>query len=170
MSILPETAADYDADSVFVSEFVKTGDATTACIVAGIRDNRYDIRVTAEKTLARPEIRTAIEALQRIYQVDVAQPEITLDSVVADMQVIYQKAVDDGQYQAAIAAKKLQASLRGWLDQKIDITLRRSVDEMSTKDLERLAQGYLKTTSIAAAYRDADDADYEALPAPEDGG
>lgn len=146
--LLPPDDTDADADAVFVQEYVRSGDAVAACVISGLRDPRYDIRVHAERTLARPEIRNAIDALQRIYKADAASAEITLDSVVADMQDVYQKALADGQYPSAIAAKKLQAMMKGWLDQKIEITHRTRVDEMSTEQLERLAKGYLKTTAL----------------------
>ena len=146
--ILPDTDADHDADAVFVQEFVRSGDAVTACVVAGLRDPRYDIRVYAERTLARPEIRNAIDALQRIYKADATTADITLESVVADMQTVYQQALAANQFPSAIAAKKLQAQMKGWLDQKIEITHRTRPEEMSTAQLERLAKGYLQTNSV----------------------
>lgn len=166
MSILPDDD-DHDADAVFVQEYVRSGDAVTACVVAGLQDPRYDVRVHAQHVLARPEIRNAIDALQRIYKADATTADITLDSVVADMQAVYQKALDAGQYPSAIAAKKLQAALKGWLDQKIEVTHRTRPEEMSTAQLERLAKGYLQTTALPALpaglgqYADASDIEYE---------
>lgn len=169
--VLPPEEEDHDADAVFVQEFVKSGDAVTACVVAGLRDPRYDIRVYAERILARPEIRNAIDALQRIYKADAATAEITLESVVADMQKVYQEALADRQYPSAIAAKKLQAQMKGWLDQKIEVTHRTRPEEMSTAQLERLAKGYLQTTALPALAaglgqyaEDVSDVEFEEAP------
>ncbi len=135
-SILPD---DPDQDAVFVERFVDTNDPVLACVQAGISDNRFPIQVVAERQLARAEIKAAIAALQKIRASSKASVEITRESVLADMQNVYEKALADREYNSAIAAKKLQAALAGWLTATLNINHRHTVDDLGTAELMRIA-------------------------------
>jgi hypothetical protein len=127
-----------DKDAVFVEQYRLTGDAVQACIRAGIRDARYPITVVANRQLQKPEIVAALKALERIATS--MQPlEVTRDSVVADMQDVYEKALQDGQYASAIGAKKLQSMLLGMLQTNISITHGFKPELMTDEQLMRIA-------------------------------
>lgn len=159
-SILP---ADDEQDSVFVQEMARHGDGMTAIVRSGIRDPRYSMEVVLRKTLERPEIRAAVKALERIEKAT-APSEITRDSVVADMQHIYEKAESIGDIKGAIAAKRLQADLMGFLEQKIAVTHTMKAEEMTDAQLMRIAQQ--KQRGLPAP-TDAEDAEFEEVE--EDG-
>lgn len=127
---------DADRDSTFVQVFVQTNDPVAACIRAQIRDYRYDIREVARRQLARPEIQAAIAAVKKLMP-SKEDVEITLDSIVADLEHIHQEAVSDRDYTPAIAAKKLQAQMRGYLQENINITHTMRVEDMSNDELKR---------------------------------
>lgn len=148
-SILP---GDSEQDSVFVEEYVKTGDAMLAIVRSGIRDPAYSMDIVARRTLERPEIAAAVKALERIERASLPV-EITRESLVADMQQVYEKCISIGDHKSAISAKKLQATLCGLLDQKITVT-HRHLNEMTDADLMR----------IASKGKTVTDADYEEIP------
>lgn len=129
-----------DKDAVFVEQYRLTGDAIQACIRAGIRDARYPITVVANKQLQKPEIVAALKALERI-ETSMQPLEVTRDSIVADMETVFQRALDDGQYASATGAKRLQAALLGMLEQKLSITHGFKPELMTDEQLIRIANG-----------------------------
>lgn len=135
MTILPE---DSDADAVFVERYVEHGDAVRACVEAGISDAKYTINIVAKKQLARAEIQSSIAAIEKLRAAG-PRTEVTLDSTVAELQRIFEKAEREGQYNSAISAKKTIAALMGWLTQNLVVTHRHSVADMSDDELERIA-------------------------------
>lgn len=143
MSILPSTGAEDEEEAaeqaiIFIQEYLKTGNAMVACSRAGIRDPRYTMEVVAERYLNRDDIQVALKAFDKLQVA--AQPiEVGRESIVADMQVVFEKALSDRQYGSAISAKKLQALISGLISAKIDITHRHSVESMTDEQLMRIA-------------------------------
>lgn len=136
----PDADDQSDKDAVFVEQYRLTGDAVQACIRAGIRDARYPITVVANRQLQKPEIVAALKALERIATS--MQPlEITRDSIIADFQEIYEKALQDGQYASSVSAKKAQALVMGFLTTNINITHGFRADLMTDDQLMRIANG-----------------------------
>lgn len=150
--MIPDTPSDADEqadkDAVFVEQYRLTGDAVQACIRAGIRDPRYPITVIAARTLQRPEIAGALAALKRI-ETSALPLEVTRESVVADMEEVFQRALSDGQYASAVGAKKLQGMLLGLLDQKLIISHSLKVELMSDDQLMRIASGSMRDVTAA---------------------
>lgn len=142
--MIPDTPSDADEksdqDAVFVQQYLLTGDPITACIRAGIRDPRYPITVMADRQMKKPEIAAAIKALAKIDAAG-APMEVTRESIVADMEDVYGKALTDGQYASAIGAKRMQAMLLGYMDQKLTINHSFKVEHMSDEQLLRIAAG-----------------------------
>lgn len=140
--MIPDTRTDADdesdRDAVFVEQFRLTGDPVAACVRAGIRDARYPITIVAQRQMQKPEIVAALKALSRI-ETNVAPIEVTRDSIIADMETVYQKALTDGQYASAISSKKLQSMLLGLLQQNINITHGFNPELMTTEQLMRIA-------------------------------
>ena len=127
-----------DKDAVFVEQYRLTGDAVQACIRAGIRDARYPITVVANRQLQKPEIVAALKALERI-ETSMQPLEVTRDIIVADMETVFQRALDDGQHASAIGAKKLQSMLLGLLQTNISVTHGFRPEMMTDEQLMRIA-------------------------------
>jgi hypothetical protein len=129
-------------EAVFVREYVEHGDAMLATNRAGLQDSRYRLHVTAERILGRPEIQDAIRA-ERVLQSQ--QPrrrvEYTRELLMDDMQRISEAAYGEGNYPAAISAKKLQAQLAGMLEQTLNVTHRMAVNELSDEQLMKIVTG-----------------------------
>lgn len=142
--MIPDTPSDADraaeADAVFIEQYRLTGDAVTACVRAGIRDPRYPITVVANRQLQKPEIAAALKALSRI-ETSVMPLEVTRESIIADFQEIFERALNDGQYASSVSAKKAQALVLGYLTTNISITHGFKVENMSDDQLMRIVEG-----------------------------
>ena len=156
-SVIQDAHADAEADAVFVQEYVEHGDAMLACVRANIRDPRYPMDMIARRTLERPEIRAAIAALSKIM--DFRAPiDITRESVVADLQSVYERAFERDMLAQAVAAKKTQADLLGFTVQRIEVT-HRDVNEMTEAQLVKIAGKSLITDAEFEEVLDEDDDD-----------
>jgi len=58
-----------------------------------------------------------------------------------DMQRIAEAAEEDGNWNSAISAKKLQAQLAGLLTQEVNVTHRMAVNELSDEQLMKIVSG-----------------------------
>jgi hypothetical protein len=143
-------------DAIFVREYVKTGDALLAVSRAGLGDSRYALSVVAEYHLGRPEIRAAIEIQREMVREERGRDRgYTRELILDDLEVLHQKAKEDGAYAPAITAKKVQAQLLGFLDQTVHVRHSVEPSEMSTEELR---------ARIAELSRDSG---MGGLPAPE---
>lgn len=150
---MTETPEQEFADklAIFVEHYRRTSDAVASCQRAGLRDLKYDIRVYAERVLARPDVQEALKALGDVEGGNVTAPqEITRATLVNDMQDVFDKSMTDGQYQAAIAAKKLQAHLTGHLVEEVKITHSYDVNMMTDAQLEQIARAGLRDVTPKA--------------------
>lgn len=123
---------------IFCEEYIRTGDVVGAVVKAGIRAVNYPIDVVGRQLLERPDIKLAIRMLTD-RGVTSAPVEYTRDSLVSDMQNIYQDAREAGRFESAISAKRLQAALLGYLVDRKEITLVKSAQEMTNDELRRIA-------------------------------
>lgn len=130
--IHPDTTPQKDA--VFIESYFNSGDAVAACVEAGIQMVEWPVTIVAKAMLDRVEIQAAIATLKRLRKDGVTSQQITRDSIVADMQSLFEtwKAVDP---KAALAAKRLQAELLSLLDKNININVKHSADQMSEAQL-----------------------------------
>jgi|GEM_PF-3379075 len=142
---------DEDSDAVFVQEYVDHGDAMLACVRADIRDPRYPMDIIARRMLERPEIRAACKALAAISEFR-QHVDVTRETIVADMQRVYEQALDRDMLAQAVASKKLQADLLGFIAQKIEVT-HRDVTEMTESQLTKIAG---KSLIIDADFEDVE--------------
>lgn len=157
-SILPH---DEEKDLVFCREYATHGDAILACVRSNIRDPQYPIAVTAARTLERPEIRAGIRAFETVAKS--SEPiEITQASIAADMERVYDEAMNTGDWKGAIAAKRLQADVMGLMKTEITVTHKRSVEDFTDAELMRLAGKKMKVIDVEPAALPA------ALPAPDE--
>lgn len=129
--------------AIFVQEFVRHDGKDDAAIIAitrsDLRDPRFHPETLADRVLAKPEIQAAIRAVRAVSKPALGS-SVTTDSLVNDMQMLYEKCVDERQYTPAIAAKKLQGELTGALNKNITLTVKHSVSDMTDAQLEAIAK------------------------------
>ena len=130
-----------DVDTLFALEYVKhrhePSAGVIACIKADIRDRDCHISRTAERMLARPEIKTAISLLERTYKSTVPE-EVSVSTITANLERIAEKAENDRQYPASIAAQKLIAQLHRLLDVTVTMNVHHTAAELSTDALMKI--------------------------------
>lgn len=154
---------------LFVDLYRETGDAMASAVRAKMFSPDYPIDVLAAKTLEREDVRAAIVALDLAQQEaaeKAAAPaprvpvEITKDVIMADLQNVFEVAMGhDGDADpmldangkplgpkrnlgAAIAAKKVQASMIGALKQTIDVNFHaKRAEDMTDEELDRIIKG-----------------------------
>jgi len=145
--------SDADRDAIFAKHYVSHGDAVRACAQARIGCPGYDMRDVAAYNLARAETKQAIAAERLKPQADVSA-DITRESVITDLQTVYEKCLAAGDYNPAITAKKTQAQLQGWLDQNVTLTVKHDVSSMSDEEIERRLKAIKNTKVIEGSFTD----------------
>lgn len=128
---------DPERDAAFVKHFTRTGDAVAACAQARVFCVGYDMRDVAAYQLARPEVQRLISVVEERKATEPPM-EFTKDSVISDFQNVYDRALDAGEFQAAIAAKKTQAQVLGLLDQNINLNVKTDVNSMSDEQILKM--------------------------------
>lgn len=139
----PFASADPEHLATFVQEYVRRegeADAGSLAVIASqMRDPRWLPHQVAEFLLAKPEIQAAVKVLRSVYKPKATQ-EVSVDTISMDMETIYQEAKDARQFTAAIAAKKLQAEIRGLISKTLNVNVKHSVSTMTDAELESLAR------------------------------
>ena len=121
-------------DVIFVREYVKTGDALLAFNRAGYVSGGVGAKVAAERTLARAEIRLALEVLRGMgieKAEDIPVDPLSRDGLVGKLEVIHGAAMTEAAFPSAINPVKTQAQLLGMLDQTVNVN-----HTVSAKDLD----------------------------------
>lgn len=160
---MADLPAVLDKETIFCREYARSGDALEALTIAGIENEgaiQYSRKTLADMLLARDDIQAAIKALRAIEQTTV-DIETTHRSISQDMDVVFGAAMKKEDFKAAIAAKRLQADVLGLLEQRIHITSHKTIDQMSTEELRRIAaRGMIDVTPtrVSDAATDADNA------------
>lgn len=148
--------SDPDKDAIFAAHYVRTKDAVAACSQAHISCPGYDMRDVAVYNLRRPETKRAIAAEEAKPPATIDPPqEITRESILTDLQTVYEKSLSAGDYNPAITAKKTQAQLNGWLDQNVTLTVKHDASSMTDAQLEQIVQNRLRGASDKAVVIDA---------------
>ena len=115
------------------------GDPVAACVEARIVNPMYSITTVAAHVMDMPETRAAIATMKKMRPTT-AVTEITRESIMQDMQTIFDKWVStDGK--TAIAAKRLQAELGKMLGQDITINVKHDVTAMTDAQLAAIVAG-----------------------------
>lgn len=142
---------DDEKDAVFVEEFLahdgKDDAAVIACRKAGIIDPHFPIDVMARKTFNRlaPAIRLA-----RKYYAKREPVEPTKDTIIADLENVFQSAQLTHDHGAANNNRKLVAQLLGILREDVTVTHKYDVHLISDADLEKIALRQIKTIEGSA--------------------
>lgn len=142
---------DDERDQVFIETYLMhdgSADASViACRKAGILDPHFPIDVVARKTFNR--LAPAIKLAKRYYAK--REPtEVTKDTLLADLENVFQSAVLTHDHAAANANRKLVGQLTGILREDVTITHRYDVKILSDADLEKIALRSMKTIDSTA--------------------
>jgi hypothetical protein len=130
------SVAAEDRDLVFAREYVrlralKTKNAAElACVRAGITNPEYNIRVVAERQLARVEVQRLISEAES-SGIEIERTEYTRDLFLDELQAVHERALDAKSFASAISAVKAQAQLLGMMDQTLNIN-----HTVTAKDLD----------------------------------
>lgn len=133
---MDEEVTPEERDEIFARTYVqlralkKPNAAELACVRAGITNSEYSMRVVAERQLSKQSVQRQILALEE-SGVEVERQEVSRDLILDELQDIYQKALGEKSFSAAISAVKTQAQLLGMLDQTVNIN-----HTVSAKDLD----------------------------------
>ncbi len=135
---LPALTEFSEKDVKFVREYTSNdGDAVAACRVAGLLDKQFPVALTAEKTLARPEIAFAIRVVQQGKTYSDKIPE-TREEAAARAQILINMGLETRNVPAATAASRYQSELLGLLDKTVNVNLKHDIRTFSTAELEKI--------------------------------
>ena len=139
----PPLDITHDQLATFVQEYVRREDEPDAgpyaVIAAQLRDPRYLPQHVAEILLARDDVQALIRVIRPMHKPKDVRP-VTVETLSADMEVVFQDAKQARQFTAAIAAKKLQAEISGFLHKDINIHVKHSIETMTDAELEAIAK------------------------------
>ena len=139
-------------DAVFVKEYIKTNDALLAFNRAGYPTGGVGAKVMAERTLARPEIRIALDVLKEFgfeRPEDVPANPLSRDGLIEKLDTIHDAAMQDASFPSAINAVKTQAQLLGYMDQTLTVNHNVRAAELSLEDLRALVSKELESVKPA---------------------
>lgn len=125
------------------------GDAVDACVKARIVNPFYSMDVVAARLMERPEVAAALATMKK-FRAHTANAEVTRESIVSDMQLVYERCVGAGDAKGAIAAKRLQAELLKMLQTDLNINIKHDVTSMTDSQLMEV----LKRKPIDGTFED----------------
>lgn len=124
---------DPEKDPQFVKIYLQTGDALDAYTRCRYQAHGYEARTAAAWLLERADIQLALKTAEMLKPK--APVDITRESIVSDLENIHARAVAESDYTPAIAAKKLQAQLSGYLAENVTIMHRLDITAMSDAEI-----------------------------------
>lgn len=133
--------------AIFVRIVLEKGDAMVAAVQAKLPNpENLAFEELIRSTLDDPRVQQALvqgqQAQQQVQTIaDQVPIRITKEALESRLTGIMDRAAAASAFGAEIAAVKVAASLNGLLKQEINVNLRRTVDEMSDRELERIARG-----------------------------
>lgn len=130
---------DPERDALFVKNYIRSRDAVDACAKARVFCVGYDMRDVAAHQLAKPHIKKMI-AEAEVKATNDPSPEITRDSIITDLEQVFEKSMRDGEYTPAITAKKTQAQLLGWLENTVNVNIKRDIASMTDAELMQIIE------------------------------
>lgn len=150
-------------DVQFVKEYIKSGDALLAFNRAGYQTGGVGAKVMAERTLARPEIRIALDVLADFgieKGEDIPVNPLSRDGLIEKLDAIHEVAMQEVALPSAINAVKAQAQLLGYMDQNVTITHNVRAAELSLEDLRRMVSTELAQSPAPLMIDVIEDAEY----------
>lgn len=134
------TITPFDADQVFIESYLKLegrddAPAITAYRRAGYFDPAYPVAVAAERTLRR--LSDKIEFARSKFS-SLIKTERSRESVLSDIDAVFQSALADKDHSAAINAKRLEAQLQGLLQENVTVTHRMEISQFTDEQLLKI--------------------------------
>ena len=134
---------DRDQLATFVQEYVRREDEPDAgpyaVIAAQLRDPRYLPQHVAEILLARDDVQALVRIVRQMQKPREVKA-VTEDTIMTDLEVLFQDSKQARQFSAAIACKKLQADIKGLSQRTINVNVKHSLGTMADADLEAIAK------------------------------
>lgn len=127
-------------EAIFVQEYVRTGDPLLAITTSQIRHPAYSLEVTAQQLLARPDIKEAVERARTASNGEVVHIRHTRDSLIANVQHVYDRALQESDFGTALNAMKEVGTLLGLRVEKKEVMVESKPENMRTADIVRLLQ------------------------------
>ena len=146
-------------DVQFVKEYIKSGDALLAFNRAGYQTGGVGAKVMAERTLARPEIRIALDVLADFgieKGEDIPVNPLSRDGLIEKLDAIHDVAMQEAALPSAINAVKAQAQLLGYMDQTVTVNHNVRAAELSLEDLRRMVSTELAQAPAMLMIEDAE--------------
>lgn len=140
-------------DVVFIKEYIKTGDALLAFNRAGYPTDGVGVKVMAERTLARPEIRLALGVLAEMgieKEEDIPVDPLSRDGLINRLDTVYHTAVASESLPSAINAVKTQAQLLGYMDTVVNVNHNVRAVDLSLDDLRAMVNAELASKPVPA--------------------
>lgn len=134
-------AIERDKDDVFVKEYLRLEGRDDAAAVTAYRrakyfDPAYPVVVAADCTLTR--LRSKIEAARKTIKPTAMGQDRSRDSVLADLDQVFESALGEKDHSAAVTAKRTQAQIMGLLSENISVTHKMDVSTMTDEQLLRI--------------------------------
>lgn len=128
--------------AIFVQEYVRHEGADDCNVIsvirADLRDPRYHPATIAERLLAKPEIQAAIQVLKAVYKPAQVR-DVSQQSLSDDAESLYQRCLDERQYQPALAAKRFQAELHSIIKKDAPVVINNNLT-LTDAQLEKIAK------------------------------
>jgi hypothetical protein len=125
-----------DRDRAFARSYVELralknpNAAEIACVRSGITDPEYNMRIVADRQLARGSVQRLIREFEDSSG-EIERREYSRDLFLDELQSVHQKALEAKNFASAITAVKTQAQLLGMMDQTVNIN-----HTVTAKDLD----------------------------------
>lgn len=132
--------------AIFVRVVLEKGDVMVAAVQAKLPNpDNLAFEELIRRTLDDPMVQQAIIAANQQKEVAKLSDQLPIRTTKESLESRFYGIMDRAQAASAfgseIAAGKVIASMNSLLKSEVNINLRRTVDEMSDKELERIAKG-----------------------------
>lgn len=142
-------------ETAFVDEYIRSGDASLAAHVSGVRYERSptDMRppnLIAAELLEMQHIKQAVEGRVSAG----GGVRLTKDALVADAYEIKEKALSQERFSEAINALKLVGDFEGMRNMKVEVTHKKEISMLTEEELLRIISGdgkYIDVTPVSAS-------------------
>ena len=135
MNDTPIPWEDPDRLRDFAREYARSNNALIAGQKARVANPQYRLEVWTQRLLKRADVQTYI-AEARAEGLDKPR-QVTRETIADDLQEVFERALPEGAFAAAVTAKKTQAEVLGLMEKNVRVTFGRDVKELTMEDLER---------------------------------
>ncbi len=136
-----------DRHEAFCQEYVKDRNATQAAIRAGYSEKTA--RQQGSRLLTNAAISSRIGELQE----EIAERnEIDADNIMAKLETVYERSLEEGNFAAANRAAELQGKMVGAFTERADVNVRSSMFPTTPGDLDATIERLAKIAGIPISF------------------